>query len=116
MPAKIGSVVIDCDNPPALVPFWTAALGYECSSEGEEFLWLVDPNGEGIRVALQKTDGPKMGKNRVHIDLYTEDLNAELVRLQSLGATILRSHEMEGFRWSILQDPAGNEFCVAQGH
>lgn len=116
MPAKIGSVVIDCDDPVPLASFWAEALGYQLPEGGGPFIWLTDPEGQGIRMAIQKADTPKTGKNRVHFDLYAEDLDAELARLQALGASVLRSHNMQGFRWSILQDPAGNEFCVAQGH
>ena len=116
MPAKIGSVVIDCEDPAALAPFWVAALGYKQPESTEEFIWMEDPEGQGIRLMLQKVDTPKTAKNRVHLDLDTPDLDAELARLTGLGATVLRGYEMEGIRWSVLQDPGGNEFCVAEHH
>lgn len=116
MPLTLGSVVIDCEEPLELMPFWTAALGYEREGNGDEFIWLIDPAGKGTRLGLQKVETPTPGKNRIHFDLYGRDLNAEIARLVALGATELRRHEMEGFRWCVMQDPAGNEFCVVQMH
>jgi predicted enzyme related to lactoylglutathione lyase len=116
MPLTLGSVVIDCKDPLALMQFWMAALGYERQGSWDEFIWLVDPAGKGTRLGLQKEEAPSPGKNRVHFDLYADDLDAEVERLTGLGAGILREYEMAGFRWCVMQDPAGNEFCVAQGH
>jgi Glyoxalase-like domain len=53
------------------------------------------------------------GSNRVHIDLVNPDPSAidELVRL---GATVVENHtELPGHPWTVLQDPEGNEFCIA---
>lgn len=116
MSLTLGSVVIDCPNPLALAPFWCAALGYRREGEWDEFIWLVPPSGQGTRLGLQLCDSPAPGKNRVHFDLYADDLQAEVARLVGLGAVKLREHTFEQFRWCVLQDPAGNEFCVAEGH
>lgn len=55
----------------------------------------------------------KRTKNRVHVDLTTPEPSAvdELVRL---GATVVGEHEVPGgsHRWTVMQDPEGNEFCV----
>ena len=55
-------------------------------------------------------------KNRVHLDLRTRDLEPELRRLLGLGATLLTDQPVReaGWRWYILADPDGNEFCVLQ--
>jgi hypothetical protein len=51
---------------------------------------------------------PKAAKNRVHIDVTTQDLDA----LVAHGATVLRAKGDGGIRWTVLADPAGNEFCA----
>jgi hypothetical protein len=51
---------------------------------------------------------PKTVKNRVHIDVATDDLDA----LVAHGATVLRAKGDDGLRWTILADPEGNEFCA----
>jgi len=58
----------------------------------------------------------KMAKNRVHLDLAAEDRVAEVDRLVGLGATLVHEKEEWGVHWSTLQDPEGNEFCVAAPH
>jgi len=54
-------------------------------------------------------------KNRVHPDLSTTDLPAEIKRLTKLGATHRADHDEEGTTWSTLTDPEGNEFDVVAG-
>ena len=53
-------------------------------------------------------------KNRVHVDLATEDLEAELERVVGLGATRVADYDESGTRWTTLSDPAGNEFDVVK--
>jgi hypothetical protein len=85
---------------------------------------IVDPEGHGPRIYFQRVPEPKAVKNRVHLDLNVgaraagEEENqprvdAEVRRLQSLGATIARPGSVErGEYWVVMQDPEGNEFCV----
>jgi len=58
----------------------------------------------------------KRGKNRLHLDLRTADLGAEVGRVLALGAVQLTGTPVTegGWRWHILADPDGNEFCVLQ--
>jgi predicted enzyme related to lactoylglutathione lyase len=66
-------------------------------------------------LSLQRVAEPKAGKNRMHLDLLVPDVDEELARLESLGATRLSQspHEEFGQRWYVLSDPEGNEFCLA---
>ncbi|MGW3765434.1 VOC family protein, partial [Streptomyces sp. NPDC005131] len=66
-------------------------------------------------VLLQHVPEPKQGKNRMHLDLDfgTENLASEVDRLERLGAARLSEELSEhGFRWIVVADPEGNEFCV----
>jgi hypothetical protein len=56
---------------------------------------------------------PKTTKNRVHIDWYAPDREAEVARLIALGATRLWEVN-ENFEWTTMADVEGNEFCVVQ--
>jgi len=70
-------------------------------------------HGAGPELALQRVPEPKLGKNRMHIDLHVEDVDREVARLIALGATRRSGELVEvGFRWVVLGDPEGNEFCV----
>ncbi len=116
MGIEIGGVTIDCADPAKLAGFWTAALDYEVGTDIQGvFVFLVPRGtvpGEAEYVALQKVDEPKSSKNRVHIDLHTDDRLAEVERLVDLGATVLGEQSVPGFAWTVLADPEGNEFCV----
>lgn len=106
-------VTIDCADPRRLAEFWTAALGTTVAQDfGGEFLFLAPPEG-GLPLGLQRVPEPRAGKNRVHIDLGSEDREQEVKRLVGLGATELGEHEVPGFAWTVLADPEGNEFCVS---
>ena len=72
--------------------------------------------GQGIEILLQQVPEAKSGKNRLHLDLRTTDLTAEAERVVALGARQLTGTPVTGvgWRWHILADPDGNEFCVLQ--
>lgn len=93
--------------------FWMAALGYKLLEENAEWVSLVDPEKEWVRVSFQLTDKPKHGLNRLHIDLRADDGPTEIERLQALGATVIPwQHYNPGDDFVVLTDPEGNEFCV----
>jgi Glyoxalase-like domain len=67
-------------------------------------------DGAGPRLFFQLVPEPKTVKNRVHLDLLTDDPDAEVRRLIDLGARVLAEHDS----FLVLADPEGNEFCVAR--
>ncbi len=118
MNLNLGMVTIDCAEPRDLAEFWTKALGLEVVSDFEGYYMVLRPPGgeKAISLALQKVPEPKGGKNRVHLDLATEDRPGEVARLVALGATQIDEQSAPGMQWTVLQDPAGNEFCVGSPH
>lgn len=108
-------VVIDCSDLDRSAKFWTAVLGY-VSQGGTPYRSLVPANGDGIEVLLQLVDDARLGKNRLHIDLRTPHLEAEVARVIGLGATTLTTEPIleDGWLWHVLADPDRNEFCVLQ--
>ncbi len=137
-------VVFDCQDPGALSEFYAEALHYEMQGPPKGYAswekalrawkvpkteWnsasaVVDPEGKGPRIYFQRMDTPKLGKNRVHIDvnasggrnaspaLRKRQVRAEVKRLTKLGAKEQREWEEEGEFWVVMLDPEGNEFCV----
>jgi len=65
-------------------------------------------------MAFQKVDDPTPGKNRIHVDLRADDVDAEVDRLAEAGARLVGHRGDETFRWVTLSDPDGNQFCVAE--
>ncbi|MFD3925867.1 VOC family protein [Streptomyces sp. NPDC058614] len=70
--------------------------------------------GLGRRLLFQRVPEPKTVKNRLHLDLHAgaERREAEVARLEGLGASVLRQVKEPGGEWVVMTDPEGNEFCV----
>lgn len=110
-------VVIDCSDVHRSAEFWTGVLGYVRDGVATgRYQSLLPADSRGAEILLQQVPEAKQGKNRVHLDLRTRELEPELRRLVSLGARVLtREPAAEaGWRWHVLADPDGNEFCVLQ--
>jgi hypothetical protein len=123
--ARIRDVVFDCRHPASIARFWAAILdGYDVAPYDEAELERLrglgindtedDPTvlveaGPGVtpRLFFQLVPEPKAGKNRVHLDLRCDDIDAEVERAAGLGARVLASYE----GWITMADPEGNEFC-----
>jgi predicted enzyme related to lactoylglutathione lyase len=110
-------VVIDCSQLDRSAEFWTGVLGYARDGVATgRYQSLLPEHGQGAEILLQRVPGGKHAKNRVHLDLRTRELESELHRLTSLGARVLTEEPVAeaGWRWHILADPDGNEFCVLE--
>jgi catechol 2,3-dioxygenase-like lactoylglutathione lyase family enzyme len=111
----IGSTVLNVIDLERSIVFWTGALKYEVRSADESFAVLHDPRRQWSNLSLQKTDEPKHGLNRLHLDLYAEDQAAEVERLAALGATRVEPWPYApDADYVVMSDPDGNEFCVVQ--
>lgn len=126
--AQLKDVVFDCEHPASLARFWAEAIdGYAVDPYDDAELArlremgvddpeddpgvLVQPPGPGLpRLYFQKVPESRSVKNRVHLDLRADDVEAEVVRLVGLGAAELH----RSGTWVTLGDPEGNEFCVDQ--
>ncbi len=108
------SVVLDCTDALVLEAFWAAALGYERAASDGQFVGLRDPGGRLPTLVLQQVPERKVAKNRMHLDIFTDDFDQDLVRLTELGATVVtpEHRESDGMRLIVFADPEGNEFCV----
>ncbi len=112
--------------PPAGYGSWQAFLQAINVPEEE---WhaanaITDPEGKGPRIYFQKMDTPKPAKNRLHLDINASgsskvpleerkrQVDAEVTRLLSLGATRLRELSDEREYCVVMADPEANEFCV----
>jgi catechol 2,3-dioxygenase-like lactoylglutathione lyase family enzyme len=112
---KIGSVVIDCNDFDAMMRFWREALGYVPKYEPEEgWVILRDPNDDNVNISLNRVSEPRVGRNRLHLDLYTDRQAAEVQRLLALGATLHPRNPEPDEDFVVLADPDGNLFCVVE--
>lgn len=115
--SRVAHFVIDVSDLEQGVSFWSAALDAveeplpEISRHIYRHLRLPDSE---IRILLQKTSDIKTSKERMHLDLETDDIEQEVRRLEALGAKRWDHQQERGFEFWVLQDPWGNEFCVLQ--
>jgi predicted enzyme related to lactoylglutathione lyase len=110
-------LVLDCADLERAAAFWTAILGYRRKAYGGGmYLALVPQDGRGMELLLQRTNELKSGKNRLHLDFRTGDLDAEVARVQAAGGVVLTPEPVveDGWRWHVMSDPDGNELCVLQ--
>jgi predicted enzyme related to lactoylglutathione lyase len=106
--SRLGALVIDCqsDDLNEATAFWSQALGYEVEADPDDdgkYVKLVVPPDE-VTVILQQVDHP----SRVHLDIETDDLEAEAARLEKLGAKRVAAIK----RWIVMEAPSGQRFCV----
>jgi hypothetical protein len=112
---RVGSVVVDCNDLPTMLAFWREALHYEHRYPPEDdWAGLGDPERRNVNVSLQVVPEPRVGKNRLHFDLYTSDQQGEIRRLLGLGATVHPRTPEPDEDFVVLADPEGNLFCVIQ--
>ena len=114
------SVVLDCNDPQALVPFWCAALGYAPAGTLPDYEVLTPSKGEptGPVFILQRVAEPKDAKNRMHLDVHPPlevGVPALIERLEALGGRRKGEPNTEllaelGIWWQLMVDPEGNEF------
>lgn len=113
--SKLAGFIIDCQTTDldAAASFWGAALGMAVrrlpAAEGERYVQLVDP-AERLHIEVQSVEHP----SRVHLDIEADDVDAEVRRLESLGAKQVR----QVHTWVVMEAPTGQRFCVvkAKGH
>jgi Glyoxalase-like domain len=99
--------------------FWKAALGYELREAPQDgWAVLTDPTGKGPNISLDRVResiAPAPDElSPIHLDLYTEDQQAEVERLVALGARRFADETREDADFVVLVDPDGYRFCVVQ--
>jgi predicted enzyme related to lactoylglutathione lyase len=110
--ARVGSVVLDCHDSELMVSFWGRLLGLEEKGRSPGFVWMGRLSDGGPSLSFQQVPEEKVVKNRMHLDLDVEDREDFVANAESLGGSRLADHQMEGFHWTVMADPEGNEFCV----
>lgn len=112
---KLSTIVMNTNNPAPLLAFWAAFLETTVSAEVDGFIWLAAEYGHP-RMAFQEVAEPTGGRRRLHLDFEAGDMDAEVARALSLGARTVQEHTFANFRWAVLADPDGNEFCISPEH
>ena len=117
MSLRIQALAIDSTDPRVPAAFWEEALGWSRTHEEDDEIVLEPPAGspeDGVLPDLLflKVPERKELKNRLHLDLRPEDQDAEVARLEELGARQISVGQGAAATWVVMADPDGNEFCV----
>ncbi|MEZ5216048.1 MAG: VOC family protein [Ilumatobacteraceae bacterium] len=110
--SAVCEVVFDCADVRAMASFWCDIVGGSAQVRSDDWATVRDRRPGGVLLAFQRVPEDKTTKNRVHLDLWSDDLAADTERAVALGATKLGepvADEIGPFQ--VLQDPEGNEFC-----
>ena len=111
MSVRLGSTVINCADLELMTSFWCQALHLVPDQMGDDDDFRV-LRGNGGSLSLQLASTPVTARDQMHLDLYSDDQEADVTRLVGLGARAVRHHEEPGDDYVVMTDPEGNEFCV----
>lgn len=109
--SRLAGFIIDCQSPDLqrAADFWSQALGMPkrvLPGEDDDKYLGLDDRRRGLHIEVQKV----AHESRVHLDIETDDIEAEVRRLEALGARrIAQIHS-----WWVMQAPTGQRFCVVQ--
>src|SRR6185295_11617400 len=110
--SRLNGLQIDCkvEDIEAAARFWAEALGRPVAPDHPgtrgNYVMLETRPGE-VDVQIQREEH----ESRVHLDIETDDIPAEVARLEKLGATVDQRLE----RWVVMKAPSGQRFCVVRG-
>jgi len=109
--SRLAGFIIDCrtDDLDAAARFWSDALGWpigELTPEESATYVKLDEAPGGLHVEVQKV----AHESRVHLDIETDDIEAEVARLEALGAKRLSAVHT----WVVMEAPTGQRFCVVR--
>lgn len=110
--SRLHNIVIDCqvEDLASSIEFWSRALGKPVANadeDGDGQYAKLRTAPDEMAILLQRVKHP----SRVHLDIETEDLDAEVQRLEALGA---RRIEFCHRRWWVMEAPSGHRFCVVR--
>jgi predicted enzyme related to lactoylglutathione lyase len=116
MSSTMSGVTFDAQDAQAVASFWGQTLGRDVAPGGSAVRAVIeaDPAVPGSRIGFLQVPEGKTVKNRMHLDVITADLDAEVERLTALGASKLNEVNA-GAHWVTMADPEGNEFDVIAG-
>jgi predicted enzyme related to lactoylglutathione lyase len=109
--SRLAGFIIDCrtDDLDEAGRFWSQALGYPLkkSSASEDIPYkLLDTPSDHLHIEIQKVEHP----SRVHLDIEADDIEAEVTRLEKLGA----KRVVQVRTWWVMEAPTGQRFCVVR--
>lgn len=106
--ARLATTTFDTLRPRLLAEFWSIVTDQPIVCDWGRYVAL-----DGMpSLAFHYVPDPTPGKNRIHVDLFTDDSCSEIDWLLDAGATLVSTVVQPGASWTVLADPDGNLFCL----
>ena len=109
--SRLAGFIIDCrtkdrEELEGAAEFWSRALGLRIRDQQSDGRYVSFERHEGLHLEVQQVEH----ESRVHLDIETDDIDAEVRRLEGLGA-----RRVEKIRtWWVMEAPTGQRFCVVR--
>lgn len=105
--SRLAGFIVDCQgtDPDAAADFWGAALGMLPGAREAEYR-ILDAGARDLHVEVQRV----AHASRVHLDIESDDVEADVRRLEALGARRIEQRNT----WWVLEAPTGQRFCVVR--
>jgi predicted enzyme related to lactoylglutathione lyase len=106
--SRLAGFIIDCRTADleGAAEFWSQALGLSAQREPGDEKYVNFERYNGLHIEVQKVDH----ESRVHLDIETDDIEAEVLRLEALGAKRVTKVRT----WWVMEAPTGQRFCVVR--
>lgn len=114
--ARLSSIVINSTTPHELAQWWAPHVGGTIAGASSSFVFVDGPT---VNFLFQQVPDPTPGTRRIHFDFEADPAVGrvkEVARFVESGATEAVTHTSDGFSWTVLEDPEGNQFCVSDPH
>lgn len=106
--SRLAGFIIDCktDDLDSAANFWSAALGMAQSGREGDAYERLDATARGLHIEVQKVKH----ESRLHLDIESDDIPAEVARLEKLGARRIANVST----WVVMEAPTGQRFCIVR--
>ncbi len=108
---RLEAICIDVSDLECAATFWGALLGFQPGRPDRGWVKVGNLTSD-TRLILQQVPEDKIVKNRVHLDLYVDDVEQAVQQLEARGGTKLEDRDDGQGPFSVMADPDGNEFCI----
>lgn len=113
MTGRVDGVVVDVSDLERGAAFWAGLLDLEVLERRDQYLYLQGL-APGVMLILQEVPETKTQKNRLHLEVRTDDPSGLISWVTDNGGSVVASHDSDWYSLTVLADPDGNEFCVGR--
>lgn len=112
MKITLEALTVDASDPVSLARWWAETLGWSVVQPDPAGTEVRPPDEPSASLFFILVEDQKLSKNRLHLDLSSDDPTAAVENLEARGAHRVDVGQPDDVTWVVMQDPEGNEFCI----